>query len=107
MALEESKKEGPDSGKLKKRKQVKHEASDHEQAFKSASRLHHRIINVNWQSNPVFHCSVSKDAAEQMQNSCIVFAHVLWLTGTQLSVLFFSCRRNYCMQKKGFFSLSL
>lgn len=28
MALEESKKEGPDSGKLKKRKEVKHEALD-------------------------------------------------------------------------------
>lgn len=58
MALEESKKEGPDSGKLKKRKEVRHEASAHEQASKTASRLLHCIINENWPSSPVFHCPV-------------------------------------------------
>lgn len=58
MALEESKKEGPDSGKLKRRKQVKREASDHEHSSKTASRLHHCIINEYWRSSPVFHCSV-------------------------------------------------
>lgn len=58
-----------------------------ENSLASPSLYHRRNAAANFS---FFHCSVSTDAAEQMQNSCVLFAHVLWLTGTRLSDFFFS-----------------